>query len=376
MDSTSVRCSAGDPESPDRAVAGVGRLIDARAGAEALILSASDIERLRAAIGGRLLNVCFGGGVDSTAMLVALKLADIRPDLTTFADTGGEKPETLAHVGAMDALLRSWGWPGVTVCRKVPLPSTSYTDLYGNCMANETLPSLAFGMKSCSIKWKQVPQDQLLKGVKSGPNASPPHPLWSGAQATGQRILKLIGYDCGRADRRRAGSLSTGDSDFDYAYPLQLLGWERKDCIAAIASMLGPAHVPLKSACFFCPASKQWELFWLAAHHPEQLEKALFLERTALTGKHSRFSAVEFGGNWEDLVRSADKFPSSTTTVGLGRSFAWNQWAKLNDVVNDDFSVKRGEADRERFTQRADQLRDPDNALDSRTTASRSTANE
>lgn len=107
--------------------------------------------------------------------------------------------------------------------------------------------------------------------------------------------------------------------------------------------------MPIKSACFFCPASKIWELFWLAAYHPDLLERALFLERNALTGKHSRFDELEFGASWEDLVRNADRFPSSNTTVGLGRNFSWNQWARVNDVVDDDFRVRRGEADRARF---------------------------
>ena len=56
-------------------------------------------------------------------------------------------------------------------------------------------------------------------------------------------------------------------------------------------------------------------------HHPELLERALFLERNALTGRHSRFNEVEFGATWEELVRNADRFPSSNTTVGLGRNF-------------------------------------------------------
>ena len=42
--------------------------------------------------------VSAGLGVDSTAMLIALYRAGIRPDLITFADTGGEKPETLAYL--------------------------------------------------------------------------------------------------------------------------------------------------------------------------------------------------------------------------------------------------------------------------------------
>lgn len=106
--------------------------------------------RLRA-LKGRLLAVCFGAGVDSTAMLIALYLAGIRPHVITFADVGGEKPETLAHVERMNEVLVRWGWPLISVCRKIPLPTTGYSDLYGNCLANETLPSLAFGMKSCSL---------------------------------------------------------------------------------------------------------------------------------------------------------------------------------------------------------------------------------
>ncbi len=312
-------------------------------------LRAAGRQRLLRALSGRLLAVCFGAGVDSTAMLIALRLAALRPDLITFADVAAEKPETMAHLDRIGAILVEWGWPPIIVCRKVPLASTGYDDLYGNCIVNETLPSLAFGMKSCSIKWKQKPQDQVLKGSRSGPNAAPPHPVWIEAQQTGQRIVKLIGYDCGRADMRRSRSLPAADADFDYAYPLQILGWSRETCVEIITEVLGPDFVPIKSACYFCPASKIWELFWLAAHHPGLLERALYLERNALTGKHSRFDEIEFGASWEDLVRNADRFPSSNTTVGLGRNFSWNQWARVNGVVDDAFRVRRDAANRARF---------------------------
>lgn len=124
--------------------------------------------------------------------------------------------------------------------------------------------------------------------------------------------------------------------------------------------------VPIKSACFFCPASKIWELYWLAAHHPDQLERALVLERNALTGRHSRFDAIEFGASWDKLVRTADRFPSTSTTVGLGQSFSWNQWARVNGVVDENFRVRRGASDRARFLALADQLRRDDNAFDTR----------
>lgn len=328
------------------------------------VLTEAQRQVLRRALQGRLIALCFGSGVDSTAMIVALRAANIRPDVCTFADTGGEKPPTLEHIDMMNEVLRSWGWPLIDVCRKVPKASTGYADLYGNCLANETLPSLAFGMKSCSIKWKAVPQDQFLKGARSGPNAKPPHPLWLESLASGQRIVKLIGYDSGKADLRRSKNLKPADADFDYCYPLQLVRWTRRDCVRAIALGLGAHLVPIKSACFFCPASKHWELYWLAAHYPELLEQALHMERNALTGRHSRFDSVEFGASWEELVRNADSFPSSNTTVGLGRSFAWNQWARVNGIVDDDFKVIRSE--RSRFIAMSDALRGADNAFDSR----------
>ena len=317
---------------------------------------------LRTALAGRLLAVCYGAGVDSTALLVALKLADLRPDIITFADLLSEKPETIAHLERMQSILARWGWPPITICRKRTLPETGYDDLYGNCIANETLPSLAFGMRSCSIKWKQKPQDQAIKGCKSGPNASAPHPIWMEAQRRGERVVKLIGYDCGAADLRRSKKLPTADADFDFLYPLQMLGWTRQDCIDIITAVLGADYVPIKSACFFCPASKTWELFWLAAHHPDLLERALFLERNALTGRHSRFDEIQFGATWEELVRNADRFPSTNTTVGLGRSFSWNQWARVNGVVDEAFRVRRGETDRARFLARAAELRQSGNA--------------
>lgn len=335
------------------------------------ILNREQRAALRAALCGRLIAVCFGAGVDSTALLVALRAAGIRPHVITFADTGGEKPEALAHLQRMNSVLRSWGWPLVDVCRKVPLRSTGYVDLYGNCMKNETLPSLAFGMKSCSIKWKGLVQDQFIKGARSGPAARPPHPVWLEAQRSGQRVIKLIGYDCGKADLRRAKAVPAADASFDFCYPLQLIGWKRGDCVSAIAHALGADMVPIKSACFFCPASKVHELYWLAATHPDLLEKALVLERNALTGRHSRFDAVEFGASWDELVRTADRFPSTSTTVGLGRSFAWNQWARVNGVVGGDFRVRRDPESRSRFLRLAAAARDEDNAYDARAIARR-----
>ena len=51
------------------------------------ILSYGQRWALLDAQGGRLIARCFGAGVNSTAMMLALKAADLRPQVITFADT-------------------------------------------------------------------------------------------------------------------------------------------------------------------------------------------------------------------------------------------------------------------------------------------------
>lgn len=90
------------------------------------------------------------------------------------------------------------------------------------------------------------------------------------------------------------------------------------------------------------------------------------MERVALTGKHSRFDELATGKQWEEMVRSGDRFPSTTTTVGLGRSFSWNQWAVQNGVVDANFNVIRSSDMTLHFMSKANELRTDDNAYDNR----------
>lgn len=102
--------------------------------------------------------VCAGVGVDSTAMLIGLHQRGIRPDLITFADVGAEKPETYLFVPILRQWLRDVGFPDLVVVRN-RCPRSTYQDIQGNMLQNQTLPSISFGMKSCSMRWKVEPQN-------------------------------------------------------------------------------------------------------------------------------------------------------------------------------------------------------------------------
>ena len=294
-------------------------------------------KRIKPMPAGSPVYVSYGAGVDSTAMLIALRDHGIVPDLITFSDTGGEKPDTYEYINTMNNWCRENGFPEINIVRKKTTDRVEYNDLYGNCFDNETLPSLAFGMKSCSIKWKADAINYSIKGCSRGPNKCDPHPSWTAAVEAGIKAVTMIGYDSSPADLKRVSKFAHETDDFYYSFPLVDMGWKREDCVKRILEEGLP--VPMKSACYFCPASKKWELWWLAGHHPDLLEKALLMEHKAMVGRHSRFDVAEFGDDWLSLVKGGKSFPSSNTTVGLGRSFAWNHWARVNKVIDDSGKV-------------------------------------
>jgi hypothetical protein len=230
-----------------------------------------------------MIKVSYGMGVDSTAMLIGMHQRGIRPDAILFADTGGEKPDTYAYLPIMQAWLRSVGWPEVVVVRYEP-KRAPYSTLEGKCLANETLPSLAFGMKSCSLVFKTEVQNKWLRSNE----------IAQACWARGEKVTVCIGYDAGPKDARR--SKIADDTEFTYSYLLREWGWDREECERQIIAAGMP--LPPKSACWFCPASKKHEVIWLRDNHPDLYQRAVDMERLASTGKHGLKSTKGLGRTW------------------------------------------------------------------------------
>ncbi|RKZ15004.1 hypothetical protein DRQ53_10135 [bacterium] len=231
----------------------------------------------------------FGGGVNSTALLCGLLERHERPDAILFADTGGEKPETYQHVKDMESWLFSRGFAQtkglcITTVKYDTGPNES---LEAESLANKTLPSLAFGFKGCSVKWKRQPMDRWIK-------------KWWCAQAAWDNhipVYRLIGIDAGEAHRGKIPD----DKRFRYKFPLIEWDWGREECIEAIERAGAP--MPAKSACWYCPASRKAEVLKLAAEHPELHERAVAMERNA----QENLGTVKGLGrhwSWENLVKA------------------------------------------------------------------------
>src|SRR5262245_21930333 len=137
--------------------------------------------------------VAYGLGVDSTAMLIEFARRGIRPDLILFADTGGEKPETYRYLPVVQRYLAGVGFPAVVTVRYRPARAAYHT-LEQQCLHTGTLPSLAYGGKSCSIKYKRVAQDKYIL------ERYPPEEF----VRQGRRVVRAIGFDAGEERRTYA----------------------------------------------------------------------------------------------------------------------------------------------------------------------------
>jgi hypothetical protein len=229
--------------------------------------------------------VAYGGGLDSTAMLVEMVEAGSRVDLVLFADTGSEKPETYAYVEMFYGWLRDRG-VRCEIVRYEPKRFKHwppYATLDENCFTNGTLPSISFGRHSCSQKWKIEPQDAFLETWE------PAVACW----AAGGKVRKLIGYNAGKADGRRyAHAEGHQDPRFEYEYPLRVWGWDRPEEEERIVA--AGLAVPVKSACFMCGAAKPFEIDMLPA---AQLRRIVLMEARAAP----RLRDVE--GLWRKTVK-------------------------------------------------------------------------
>jgi hypothetical protein len=237
--------------------------------------------------------VGYGGGTNSTALLIGLHRSGIPVDLILFADTGGEQPYTYAYLPVMNRWLTEHGMPEIT--------TVEYTDKNGDrltledeCLRSGTLPAIAYGYKKCSLKHKVAPQEKYCN------HHSPCLEAW----AQGERVTKFIGFDAGEEQRRtHAIVYDIQDKKYTKEYPLIDWGWYREECIVAIEQEGLP--LPGKSSCFFCPSMKRREIRTLYHQHRDLFDRAMAIEDGA---QPNLISVKGLGRNWSwrDFVE-ADK---------------------------------------------------------------------
>ena len=226
--------------------------------------------------------VTYGGGTNSTALLVGLRNNEQRPDAIVFSDTGGEKPHTYEYIDRMQLWCKRNGFPRITIVQKGGRKETLEQDI----LRRKTLPSVAFGFKTCSNKYKIQPFEKWCNRNEECQK------VWE----QGGKVKKYVGIDADEPQRVRPSP----NKKFENIYPLVDWDWGREDCIDIIKSEGLP--LPGKSACFFCPNSKPQEILNLS----EELKQ--------------RVMAIE------------QNFPVTGPIKGLGRDWSWTHLIKTADL--------------------------------------------
>jgi len=229
--------------------------------------------------------VAYGGGVNSTAMIIGMLQHKIPPDLIVFADTGGERPDTYEYIEYFNKWLQQYNLEIQTIKK-------DGETLEQECIRINGLPSLAYGYKRCSLKFKRDPQNKYRNN----------HPQCKAVLKSGNKIDVYIGIDAGEA--HRANNAPIDDKKYNYHHPL--IDWDlgRDECIELIKSV--GLKVPKKSSCFYCPSMRPTEIRELKNNHPELLDRALFMENNA-----------------KDNLKSVK---------GLGRNWSWNTFINQQDI--------------------------------------------
>lgn len=237
----------------------------------------------------------FGGGTNSIGMYWGMIERGLPPPhAILFADTEGEKEHTYRATRVFSLILEIYGYPAITWVKK----GGNGRSLEEDCLIKSTLPSVAYGYKACSHKWKIEPQEKWANN----------DPTCRREWKSGRKVVKLIGYDFDEFHRARFHD----DPKYIWSYPLIDWRWGRADCEAAISRL--KMRMVGKSACFFCPNSKKAEIKDLRVRYPDLFARAIAMEDRAK--------------------------PTLTKIKGLGRRFSWREFAENEDIITPEMDAQ------------------------------------
>lgn len=209
----------------------------------------------------------FGGGVQSTALLLLIKHEPQRlldavghlPAKAYFADTGAEPEEIYRHLEQMKLL------------SPIPLEVVSN----GSLLAAETRHSkrtfppyyvrlqgkIGVLLRKCTPEFKVKPLERAMRGDIG---------LAPGRRSTSRSVALWLGISIDEAHRM-------GDNEtklFQNIYPLVEIGWDRTRCFNYCQEH---GITPTKSRCFFCPYVGDW--LSIKRNQPREFAKAVEFDK-------------------------------------------------------------------------------------------------
>lgn len=217
----------------------------------------------------------YGGGVQSTALLVLAAQGVIDFDLFLMADVGAdsEHPDTIRYVAEVAKPYAAAHGIELRELQRVPVKGKfagQVETLWGRLMHPESrslpipvrMSNGAPGTRSCTADFKIRVIAKELKRL--------------GATKEEPAIVAL-GISVDEIERAKPG-IDPQSPIQQRVYPLLDLGLHRSDCVKIILEAGLPQ--PGKSACFFCPFHRPHVWGDMARDEPDLFEKACDLEDT------------------------------------------------------------------------------------------------
>jgi len=211
--------------------------------------------------------VSYGGGVNSTAMIIWL-INNKRPiDYVVFSDTRNEVPETYQYIiQHMKPYLKKHDIPFVTVY------NYSKISLYSRCIIRRVFPDMY--RRWCTRDFKVRPIHRFYRTIQS-------------------HIIEYMGIDYGEIKRMKSSGVNYITKD----YPLIDNKIDRDACVIIITQAKLP--IPVKSGCFFCPYNNKSRWAWLGKTHPDLYKLSEQLERNS---KHyPKMKLINLGMNSNEM---------------------------------------------------------------------------
>lgn len=217
--------------------------------------------------------VLMAGMGDDTAMLIAeMYERGYEPDEIIFCDTGSEFPHTYKFIEDLKTWCIERAWSKVVILQKYDSDGKPLS-VIGNAEAGLTLPSAAFGSKSCSLRFKAETADKYLN------NSADCHKAW-GIEKKGVSldrhtgaILRIIGIN---ADEPQRAAKWKPEHKWVQAFPL--VDWEIGEHESGAVSRVG-LYYPGKSSCICCPHLTGRELDMMRREYPKEFGRVIAMER-------------------------------------------------------------------------------------------------
>ena len=199
----------------------------------------------------------FGGGLNSTALLVYIVKNKLPLDIVVFADTGNEFNYTYDNVKFYKK------WAEDRGIRFEIVKSKYGKDLYTYCWDKKIVPSRM--KRDCTSKFKISPIRKFLR-TEFGKK---------------EIFTTYIGIALEESHRMR-------DSNVKYEvlnYPLVDAKIDREGCMKLLEQEGLP--IPNKSGCWFCPFTKKQNWLDMIKNEPDLYNKAIALEKNVERYPHS-----------------------------------------------------------------------------------------